>query len=64
MTAGIDMTGAASGDTLIAVNNGTDSRVYLYEDDANDDTAIEDAELTLLATLEATILAEGDFVVA
>jgi Ca2+-binding RTX toxin-like protein len=64
MTAGIDMTGVAAGDTLIAVNNGTDSRVYLYQDDANDDTAIEDAELTLLATLEATILAEGDFVVA
>ena len=63
MNAAIDTTGVVTGDTVIAVDNGTDSRIYLYQDDTAN-AAIEVAELTLLATLSTTIIAEGDFVVA
>ena len=63
MTAGIDLTGDVTGDTVIVVDNGTDSRVYLYEDNTAA-ADIVDAELTLLATLTSTILAEGDLTVA
>ena len=63
MTAGIDLTGDVTGDTVIVVDNGTDSRVYFYEDNSAA-ADIVDAELTLLATLTSTILAEGDLTVA
>lgn len=63
MTAGLDLTGDVTGSSVIVVDNGTDSRVYFYEDNAVA-ADIVDAELTLLATLTNTVLAEGDFVVA
>jgi Ca2+-binding RTX toxin-like protein len=64
MAAGIDLSADDASSTVIVVDNGTDSRVYLYEDDGEENLDILDAELTLLATLTATILAEGDLVVA
>ena len=64
MTAGINVIGDVTGDTIIAVNNGIDTRIYLYEDDAVDNVSIQDAELTLLATLQTTLVAESDFVIA
>ena len=45
MNAAIDTTGNVTTDTAIAISNGTDTRVYLYEDNTSN-AAIEAAELT------------------
>jgi Ca2+-binding RTX toxin-like protein len=60
MNAAIDTTGDVTGDTIIVVNNGTDSRIYLYQDDENA-AGIEEDELTLIGVIDGVAdLAEGD----
>jgi Ca2+-binding RTX toxin-like protein len=63
LNAALDTSGTVTGDTVLVVDNGTDSRVYLYEDDTNA-AAVAIGELTHLMTLSSTILAEGDLTVA
>jgi trimeric autotransporter adhesin len=50
MNAALDTSGDVSGSTVIAVNNGTDSRLYAYVDDANA-ADVEVAEITHFATI-------------
>lgn len=64
LNAAIDTTGVVTGDTILVVDNGTDSRVYLYEDDTAA-AAIQAGELTLLGTVSGVAaLAEADIIVA
>ena len=63
IAAGIDTTGAVTGTTAIAIDNGTDTRVYLYQDDTVN-AAIQAGELTLVGTVTGvTNLAEASFAV-
>jgi Ca2+-binding RTX toxin-like protein len=63
IAAAIDTTGDVTGTTAIAIDNGTDTRVYLYQDDLNA-AAIEADELTLVGTVTGvTNLAEASFAV-
>lgn len=43
---------AANAATVLLINNGTDTRVYLFSDDATNNTTIEATELTLVGTLD------------
>jgi len=64
MNAAIDTTGVITGSTIIAVDNGTDTQIYLYADDTNA-AAIEADEITLLGTIsDVAALAEADFVIS
>jgi hypothetical protein len=69
MNAGIDTTGVVTSTTIILLENaaGTDTLVYLYEDDASA-AAIEADEITLIGTLSAngdmTAYHADNFVVA
>jgi hypothetical protein len=63
IAAAIDTTGVVTGTTAIAIDNGTDTRVYLYQDDGVA-AAIQTAELTLVGTVTGvTNLAEASFAV-
>ncbi len=61
MNAAIDTTGVVTTDTAIAISNGTDTRIYVYEDDTNA-AAIEAAELTSYITLTGVDVDAGTFV--
>ena len=53
---------AGNQNTIIAIDNGVDTNVYLFSDDAGTDATVEVAELTLLGTL--TGLADASTFVA
>lgn len=64
--ASVDESGAGSEKSVFAIDNGTDTRVYLYQNDGNDN-AVQAAELTLVGTLsgvDAAGLAAGNFAFA
>jgi len=64
--AAIDESGAGSEKTVIAIDNGTDTRVYLYQNDGTDN-AVQAAELTLVGTLsgvDAAALVAANFAFA
>ena len=46
-------TTAANAATAIAIDNGTDTRIYLFSDDATNNTTVEESELTHIGTLKA-----------
>ncbi len=63
MNAAIDTTGDVTGDTIIAISNGTDTRMYFYEDDANA-AAIEIDELTDIVVTLTGVDVDADTFVA
>ena len=58
-------TTAANAATVVLINNGTDTRVYLFSDDATSNTTAEATELTLMGTLSGIAtnvgIVEGNF---
>ena len=44
-------TTAGNAETIIAIDNGTDTRIYNFTDDGNNDTAVQSSELVLVGTL-------------
>ncbi len=59
---------AGNQNTIIAIDNGVDTNVYLFSDDAGTDATVEVAELTLLGTLtglaDASTFVEANFGIA
>lgn len=53
-------TTAGNADTVLIISNGTDSRAYLFSDDATSNATIEAGELTQIATLVGITGAELD----
>ena len=62
LTVAADAT-AGNANTIVLIDNGTDTRVYLFSDDATSNTTVEASELTLLATLTG-VADESTFVAA
>lgn len=57
-------TTAGNATTTVLISNGTDTRVYLFADDATSNTTVESTELTLVGTLSGVTSAsfvEGNF---
>jgi len=59
-------TTAADANTAVLIDNGTDTRVYLFSDDATNNTTVEATELTLVGTVtglaDVSTLVAGNFV--
>jgi flagellin len=60
-------TTAANANTVVLISNGTDTRVYLFSDDATSNTTVEAGEVTLVGTLSNVVTAsfvEANFALA
>ncbi|HYC42791.1 MAG TPA: DUF4214 domain-containing protein [Noviherbaspirillum sp.] len=53
-------TTAANANTVILIDNGTDTRVYLFSDDATNNTTVEASELTLVGTVSGVLVSAFD----
>jgi Ca2+-binding RTX toxin-like protein len=60
LTVAADTT-AGNANTVVLISNGTDTRVYLFSDDATSNTTVEASELTLVATLTGVTTGSFDY---
>ncbi|RME60832.1 hypothetical protein D6779_01375 [Candidatus Parcubacteria bacterium] len=58
-------TNAANAETAVLIDNGTDTRVYLFSDDSTNNTTVESSEITLVGTIsglgDVSDLVSGNF---